>query len=211
MSKILMTISLLMVLSVAYPQYAGYTVVNDITGFKDQFSAASQKTQTIQSDFMQEKTLSLLSEKITSSGKFLFKKENKVRMEYLQPYQYLMVINKNEVMIKDGQKTSRVSTASGKMLQQINRITIDCVQGTVFTNPDFKTIVFSNKTTWLMELTPQVKSMKDLFKTIVVIIDKNDYSVQSIEMNENSGDQTKIRFKNKQLNANIADDLFTVR
>src|SRR6187399_2778906 len=103
MYKILITISFLMVLSVAYPQYAGYTVVNDITGFKDQFSAASQKTQTIQSDFVQEKTLSLLSEKITSNGKFLFKKENKVRMEYLQPYQYLMVINKNEVMIKDGQ------------------------------------------------------------------------------------------------------------
>ncbi len=211
MNKLLLTVFSFVFFSAVYSQYTGFTPVKDIAFLKELFSAASKRTETIQSDFVQEKNLSLLSEKINSKGKFWFKRVNKIRMEYQQPYQYLMVINNNDVLIKDGQKTSRVSTASAKMLQQINRITIDCVQGTVFTNTDFKTVVYANKTSWLMELTPQVKEMKDLFKTIVVIIDNADYSVLSIEMNENSGDQTKIRFINKQLNANISDDLFSVR
>ena len=42
----------------------------------------------------------MLSEKIISKGKFWFKKDNLVRLEYVQPYQYLMIINKNNIFIK---------------------------------------------------------------------------------------------------------------
>lgn len=211
MRNIAITSIFCFLLSNLYAQFAGYSAVQDPAGFKEQFSIASKKTESIQSDFTQEKTLSLLSEKINSKGKFWFKKENKVRMEYLQPFQYLMVMNQGEILIKDGNKETKVSSSSGKLIQQVNRITVDCVQGTVFTNPDFSTKIFENKSSWLLEMTPVVKNMKDLFKNIVVVIDKSDYSVQTVEMNELRGDQTKIRFLNKQLNAKIPDNLFAVR
>src|SRR5580693_4881458 len=86
----------------ARAQYPGYAAVSDLSKFREAFSAASQKTTSIKSDFIQEKNLTMLSEKITSKGKFWFKKENLVRMEYSQPFQYLMIINKNNVFIKDG-------------------------------------------------------------------------------------------------------------
>jgi outer membrane lipoprotein-sorting protein len=192
-------------------QYPGYSVIADLAKFKVDFSAAAQRTTAIKSDFIQEKNLSMLSEKIISKGKFWFKKESQVRMEYSQPFQYLMIINNDRVFVKDGQKENKISTKSNKLFQQINKIMIDCMQGTTLTNPDFKTRVFENKTTSLVELSPLTKGLKELFKSILVIIDKKDFSVTSIDMQELSGDNTHIRFTNKELNATIPDALFIIK
>ena len=192
-------------------QYAGYTLMPDLATFKTGFTAAAQKTTTIKSDFIQEKNLGMLSEKIVSKGKFWFKKESQVRMEYTTPFEYLMVINKDKVFIKDGQKQNTINTKSNKLFQQINKITVDCVQGNVLNNPDFKVRIFESKGTYLIEMAPVAKNLKDFFSTINVIVDKKDYAVTNIEMNENSGDNTIIRFTNKEMNTNIPDALFVIK
>ena len=152
----------------------------------------------------------MLSEKITSKGKFWFKKDNLVRMEYNQPFQYLMIINKNNVFIKDGQKENKVSTTSNKLFQQINKITVDCVQGTALDNNDFKFSVFENDKNFLVELTPVAKNLKEYFKSINIFVDKKDYSVIKLDMRELSGDNTVISFINKELNVTIPDALFAI-
>jgi outer membrane lipoprotein-sorting protein len=210
MRKIFLILLILTACFSSKAQYPGYSPVTDIVKFKTEFSAATQKTSSIKSDFTQEKNLSMISEKITSKGKFWFKKESQVRMEYNQPYQYLMILNKDKVYVKDSQKENRISTRSNKLFQQINKIMMDCMQGTALNNPDFKTRVFESKTNSLIELTPVTKGMKDLFKNINVVVDKKDFSVASIEMLELSGDNTLIRFTNKELNAAIPDSLFTI-
>lgn len=192
-------------------QYAGYVPVTDLAKFKTEFSTATLKTTTIKSNFLQEKNLSMLAEKIVSKGKFWFKKDNMVRMEYNQPFQYLMIINKDKVYVKDGQKENKVSSRSNKLFKQVNKIMIDCMQGTTLTNPDFKTRVFENKSAYLVELVPVVKGLKELFKNINVVVDKKDYSANSIEMQEVSGDNTIIRFANKELNSIIPDALFIIK
>lgn len=191
-------------------QYTGYRLLPELTSFKEQFTAAAQKINSIKSDFQQEKNLSMLSEKIISKGKFWFKKDNLVRMEYNQPFQYLMIINKNNVFVKDGQKENTISTKSNKLFQQINKITVDCVQGTMLSNPDFRIRVFENNKFYLIEMSPSDKGLKDYFKNIIVIVDKNDYSVTRIEMQEVSGDNTIINFMNKELNVTIPDALFSI-
>ena len=211
MRKIVLIALMLMTGFSMKAQYPGYNPVTDLAKFKTEFAAAAQKTISIKSDFVQEKNLSMLSEKITSKGKFWFKKESLVRMEYSHPFQYLMILNKDKVYVKDGQKENKISTKSNKMFQQINKIMIDCMQGTTLNNPDFKTRVFENKNSSLVELVPVTKGLKELFKTITVIVDKKDYSVTSIEMMELSGDNTIIRFLNKELNANVPDALFVIK
>ena len=153
----------------------------------------------------------MLSEKIISKGKFWFKKDNMVRMEYNQPFHYLMIINNDKVFVKDAQKGNRVYAKSNKLFQQINKIMMDCMQGTALNNPDFKTRVFESKGMFMVELVPVVKGLKDLFKHINVSVDKKDYSVSSIEMLELSGDNTTIRFTNKELNTTITNALFTIK
>lgn len=211
MRKIILITFLIVTAFSTQAQYAGYSPVADITKFKTDFSAATQKTSSVKSDFVQDKNLSMLSEKITSRGKFWFKKESRVRMEYNQPFQYLMVLNKDKVYVKDGQKENKISAKSNKLFQQINRIMIDCMQGTMLSNSDFKTRVFENRNAALVELVPVTRGLKELFKSINVIVDKKDFSVTSIEMQEISGDNTIMRFTNKELNASIPDTLFDIK
>lgn len=211
MRKLISIALALVVVTALNAQYTGFTPVADYARFKADFSLSTQKIASIKSDFIQEKTLSLLSEKIVSKGMFWFKKESQVRMEYNQPYKYLMILNKDKVFVKDAQKENKISAKSNKLFQQINKIMIDCMQGTTLNNTDFKTRVFENKTTSLVELTPVVKGLKELFKSIVVTVDKKDFSVNSIQMIELSGDNTLIRFTNKELNASVTDALFTIK
>ncbi|UOE49274.1 outer membrane lipoprotein carrier protein LolA [Mucilaginibacter sp. SMC90] len=195
----------------AHAQHAGYTQLSDLTKFKQQFAEVAAKTNSIKSDFTQEKSLSMLSEKITSKGKFWYRKPNMLRMEYTQPFSYLMILNKDNVYIKDGQKENKVSTRSNKVFKQINKIVVDCIQGTALNSGDFKSAVYENKGTYLVSLSPVNKQLSDFFKTIEITVDKKDYSVNTIEMLEGSGDSTTLHFTNKEINATIPDALFAIK
>lgn len=192
-------------------QYAGYKPVADLTAFKKQFALEAKKTQSIKSSFEQEKNLAVLEEKIVSHGKFYFKRENKVRIEYQTPFQYLLIMNGDQIITRDKQKENKVSVKSNKLFQQVNKIMIDCVQGSVVDSKDFTVRVFENDKVWLLEMSPVSKSLKDFFKTIVVHADKKDYSVVSIDMQEPSGDNTLIKFVQKELNVAVSDELFNVK
>ena len=191
-------------------QYPGFTELKDQESFKQAFAAATKTTESIKSDFIQEKTLSMLSDKITSKGKFWFKRENRVRMEYTQPFPYLMILNAGRIYVKDGQKENRISAGSSKVFQQVNRILVDCVGGTILSNPDFHARIFENAKAFLIELDPVAKNLAALYRKINIFIDKKDYSATAIDMIEISGDRSSIRFFNKELNANIPDTLFTI-
>ncbi len=195
----------------AYAQYKGFTSVENLTQFKTTFSAESKKIQSIKSNFIQEKNLSVLSEKILSEGKFSFKRPNRVRIEYQKPFQYLLIMNGDQILIREHEKENKMNVKSNKLFQQVNRIVVDCVQGTILDNKDFTVRVFQNDNTWLLEMTPVGKALKEFFQTVIVYADKKDYSISTIDMREPSGDNTLIRFTQKELNATLSDDLFIIK
>ncbi|MGJ7030687.1 LolA family protein [Niabella hirudinis] len=193
------------------PAWAQYKPVSNAPAVKARFAAAAQKINSIASDFIQVKNLSMLSEKVTSKGKFYFRKNNLLRMEYTTPYQYLMVINGTKVSIKDGQKTNRMSTGSSKMFQQANQLMMDCARGTVFDNPNFSVKLLENSNSYQADMTPVTREMKTLFRSVKVILQKTDFLVSQVQMVDNKGDQTTITYSGQQLNTNLADALFTIR
>jgi outer membrane lipoprotein-sorting protein len=191
-------------------QYAGYKPVTDKETFKQKFTAESTKIQSVASNFTQEKILTALTEKITSEGKFWFKRSNKVRIEYLKPFSYLMIMNGDKVLLRDGQKENRVNTKSSKLFQQVNRIMVDCMEGTIMNSKDFTIQAFENEKDFLLELTPNAKTLKSFFSTVVLVVEKKDYTVVSIEMNEPGGDKTTLLFSDKKINTQIADETFAL-
>ncbi len=193
----------------SFGQYSGYQPVSDIAAFKKQFSAEAMKINSITSNFRQEKTLTALTETISSYGSFNFKRANKVRLEYTKPFSYVMVMNGDRMLVKDDGHENTVNLKSNKLFQQVNRIVVDCVQGTILDSKDFTSKVFENPKEFLLEMTPTSKNLKGFFQTIILIVDKKDYSVQSIRMNEPSGDTTIITFTEKKVNAPVSDSVFT--
>lgn len=194
----------------AFAQYPGYKPVTDLPSFKKQFATESAKVMSIKSDFKQEKILIALTEKITSTGKFWFKRNNRVRIEYEKPFRYLMVMNGDKMLIRDNDRENKINVKSNKLFQQVNRIMIDCVQGTILDSKDFTTKVFENDKLYLLEMTPSSKALREFFETIVLSVEKSDHSVRSIEMNEPAGDKTLISFENKKLNEQVADAVFAL-
>ena len=185
--------------------------VKDTLALRTKIESMSKATTSIESDFIQEKNLSVLSEKIISKGHFVFKKDNLLRWEYMSPTKYLIVINKEKIMIKDEKKTTKYDMNSNKVFKEINDIMLSCVQGTIFKSSKFKTAYYENEKFYKLELLPQVKNMKETFKKINLYFDKSVTSVAKMEMIETNEDLTSIDFSNKKLNAPIADNIFTVK
>lgn len=185
--------------------------VKDTLALKQKIEAMSKSTISIESDFTQQKELSMLSEKIISKGHFVFKKDNLLRWEYNSPTKYLIVINKDKIWIKDEKKTSKFDMNSNKVFKEINDIMLSCVQGTIFKSNKFKTTYFENEKSFKLELHPLDKNMKATFKKINLYFDKSVTSVSKMDMVEVSDDITTIDFTNKKLNAQIAENIFTIK
>lgn len=191
-------------------QPKGYAPVKDVAAFKQAFTRESSKIQSIESNFKQEKVLSALTETIQSRGQFWFKRTNKVKIQYQTPFKYTLVLAGDKMLVRDGERKSQVNVRSNKLFQQVNKIMIDCVQGTILDSKDFTSRIFENSDTFLLELTPTSKSLRDFFQVINLTVQKADYAATTIEMNEPGGDKTTILFVDRKLNHAIPDAVFTL-
>ena len=190
---------------------AGFKTVKDTAAFKQKMEAQSKLINTLESDFIQEKYLSVMSEKIVSKGHFHFKKANMLRWEYTNPYSYLIAINKDKMFIKDNGKVSKYDINSNKMFKSINEMMINTVQGNLLDNKDYKAKFYENEKNYLLELSPTQKGAKDFLKVIQLYIDKTDYSVVKVKMIEPGDDYTSIEFSNRKTNQAISDEKFIIK
>jgi outer membrane lipoprotein-sorting protein len=210
MIKIITLVSFFFINIESKAQYVGFALLNHPELFKKSFAEATAATESIQADFSQEKTLIMLSEKMNSTGKFWYRKKDRLRMEYIRPYAYLMILNTGKIFIKEGQKENKISANSNRIFQQVNRILIDCVSGNMLENPDFQSRMFESHDAFLVELRPLAKNLKEQYKNINIVVDKKDFTATAIEMYELAGDKTIIRFQNKEINAQIPDSVFNI-
>ncbi len=188
-----------------------YKSVKDTILLKGQIDKMSKEINSIESDFVQVKNLSMLSEKVISKGHFWFQKQNKLRWEYSEPYKYCIVINKDRILIKDENKVKKYDMNSNKVFKEINDIMISCVNGSILNSSKFKIAYFENDKSVKLELSPIDKAMKESLKKICMYFDKNVTSVIKLEMLEPGDDNTTIDFSNKKLNAAITPEIFLLK
>lgn len=187
-----------------------YIPVKDVAGFKKLYAAKSTAMNTLKSDFVQEKNISMLNKKLISNGSFVFKKANKLRMEYAKPYPYIFVMNEDQIIIKNDQKKTNVSVNSNKMFKMISQLTIDCVTGNILNSKDFDIKISENTKVYFLVLKPNQKMIKSLFTEIDLLVDKSDFTVNRIDLKETSGDSTTLIFSNKKINTPVSDEVFNV-
>jgi len=187
---------------------SAFRPLEDSESFRENMIRASEKTNSIVSDFEQLKHLSFLEEDVTSEGLFYFQKENKLRWEYTSPFFYLIIFNNDTVLIRDQEQTNVYDAASGQMFRQINDIMLRMVNGTILESADFVFEYFESPSAYRLDLTPLDENMKQFLTGIILFINKIDYSADELLMQEKSGDFTRIRFINKRLNEDIPEHIF---
>ncbi|MNS47859.1 lipoprotein chaperone [compost metagenome] len=207
-SKVLLTLAAVLSIQISHAQFSP---VANPASVQQVLAGNAAKTQTISSDFTQIKNMKMLNDKVSSKGKFYFKQQDKVRIEYTQPFQYLLVMSGGMITVKENGKVSKINTRNSLTMQSVNRVMMDCMRGTVFSNKDFSVKALASASQYLLKLSPVNASMKSLFKQIDVYINKADNNVSKLVMTENNGDYTEMVFSNKKLNTALSDALFSVR
>lgn len=187
-----------------------YIAMKDVAGFKAKLNQKNQTINTLVCDFVQEKSLSFMAQKVISKGTMKYKKPDMMKLEYTTPFQYIMSLYKGKVIIKDNGKISKYDSKSNKVFKYVNDLMINAVQGNVADSKEFTIVFKENSKTYLMEMTPIDVTMKDYVSKVMVTVSKADYGVLKVEMTEKSGDYTLITFINRVYNTPLKDEEFLV-
>ncbi len=167
----------LIVMSLA--SYAG--TFNQQAAIKE-ISAAAAALKTMQCDFVQTKSLKMLGDKMVSKGKMYCSQPDKLKWQYLTPYQYTFILNGNKVGINKGSRSNVVDVQKNKMFKEIARIMMNTVLGKCFSDKDFKTSVVQKGRTYVATLIPLKKEMKQMFTKIVLHYSKDAATVTEVEL-----------------------------
>lgn len=186
----------------------GYSSVTDVENLKNKIRETSTETWSISSDFVQEKHLTMMEEVLVSHGRFLFKKENNVKWEYVDPITYAIVIHGNSFVINNDGKISKFDTESNKLFEEINSMIVMAIQGDFVDNPDFSASFFENDKNFLAVLLPKNELLKNILTGINISFLKSDMSVKTVKFVEPGEDFTKIIFSNRKANIDIPNSQF---
>jgi outer membrane lipoprotein-sorting protein len=186
-----------------HSQPEGYTKVADTNYIKQKINEVSQQINSINTEFIQEKELAFLNEKIISKGTLLYQKPNKLRLEYSSPNNYLFIMNEGELFIKSDNSEVKMNLNSSKMFKDINDLIINSVQGKILNIPSMSTSFYEGDEFFFIQLRPKQEELKKYIKTIELNISKTDYTVNDLKIIELSDDYTLIKFVNKKINEEI--------
>ena len=177
-----------------------------------QITASSEQLKTLRCDFVQRKTISILSDEMVSEGRMFFKQKDKLKWEYTKPYQYEFVMNGDKVMLNSGTTKNVIDVNSSKVFREISKIIVSGINGSgIFDTSRFAAQFKVGTKDNMVILTPKQKELKQMFKEIRLRFNKSDYTVNSVEIEELNGDVTHIEMNNKQINKELNDEIFSIR
>jgi len=170
-----------------------------------------KKTNTIEADFKQEKTLALLAKPELSTGRFVYQKPNSVHWSYDAP-------RRVEMLIANG-----VLTTYYPDLNKAEQIEVKRYQDRIFKYMGatsalddlgtFFNFTFSNRADqpfYTLDLQPKSKGIAKRVKHIRIRIDKKSYLTTSFEYTEADGDVTKYDFANIKVNKPVPPTRFVL-
>ena len=185
-----------------------YTKISDPKACKAALEKQHKETKSIQADFTETASSSLLSTPQKGSGKMWYKKENKIRWEKNKPDSQVILINGKEVKLQE--KGKEVSSASSKMVvKKIQQLMVQMMTGEFLNEKDFKITYYENKSNYKLILVPKSDKMKRYVAEISLIFAKEELLLKELTMKQNDTDKLVYSFSNMQQNGTINDSKFT--
>lgn len=164
--------------------------------------------KSLQADFTQERSNSMLSETLISKGKMYYQ-EGRLRWEYTSPAAFLFVSDGANTVLKSGDGIQKIDASSNRIYKRIagmirGSLTGEALSGT----DDFRVKMFSDEGKHVAELVPLKRNLRQMYKSVRMHFDK-DLKVVQVDLIENNG-QTVIHICNAQYNKEINPEYFSV-
>lgn len=176
--------------------------------FKENVAKKAQDLQSLTSDFTQTKHIQLMQHEAVSTGKLYYKTPNVLKWEYQTPYNYLIIFRENQLFINDEGDKSVTNLQSNKLFEKLVALISGSVNGKLLADPEnFEVSYLKEGNKVSAVIIPLDASLKQMFSEIILNFDKN-HLINSVKLLEESGDYTKIIFRNIQLNPHLDESVF---
>ena len=169
--------------------------------------ALSKTTETISSDFVQYKHLDFLSNDIKSTGKLAFKSPDKVKWEYVTPFEYSVIFKNETLYINDNGNKSVMDMGSNKIFKQLNQLITASIKGDLFDADEFTVSYFKKEKKSEAHFEPTDPEFREFIKSFQIIFNSKG-EVEEVKMIEPSDDYTQIIFSNRTTNQPLSDAVF---
>lgn len=176
--------------------------------FKEKVRKTATSTQSITSDFIQEKHMSVLNNDITAEGKLVFKAPGLVKWEYITPYQSTAVFKDDKLYVNEEGKKSEVDLSKNKLFRSLNSLIVSSIKGDMFDESQFELSYFDTETGYLVRFIPKDNRIKKYIASFEMKFSEDNAEVTEVKLIESNEDYTNIVFKKKQLNTSVSDTVF---
>lgn len=176
--------------------------------FKEKVRETASSTQSITSDFVQEKHISVLDNNVTAEGKLVFKAPGLVKWEYLTPYQSTVVFKDDKLYVSEEGKKSEVDLGRNKLFRSLNSLIVSSIKGDMFDESQFDLSYFNIESGYLVQFVPKDNRIKKYIASFELKFSEDNAEVTEVKLIEPNEDYTAIVFKNKQLNVSVSDTVF---
>lgn len=185
--------------------------IDDRQSFEAKLAQATKAVSSIESSFTQIKHLDVFDNDITLKGKFYYKHNNKICLDYTGSLDYAIVINGDKLKIADNGKKAIVNLASNKTMKEMQGMLTACMSGDISQlSSEYELEYFEDSKYFLVIVKPKSKVVQDYIKDFHIYFDKKDMSVDRLRISENATDYTDYIFSNKKFNSLQNDEIFSV-
>ena len=163
-------------------------------------AAASMKS--MQCNFTQNKTMSMLAEPTVSKGRMCYVSPDKMKWEYTDPYPFAIKVD-GEKMTKIADGKEEILDTKNRMYQGMMKIIMSSATGkNLFDKSTFDVTISSDDNFWRADMKPKKSDMKRMFSTMTFYFEKKRDIINKVVLTEANGDNTTIQFTDIILNAN---------
>ena len=173
-----------------------------------ELKSALAKMEAVKGDIKQEKAFAFLTEKLISEGVFYYQKESKLRWEFNEPIEYIILINENSMRLKEEGEEKKYK-GMNQILRQVKEIILGCIDGSIMSNSNYKTAFSTNGISIRIQLQPKAKNLKEFIQQIDVEFAKSSSVLKTVTLTDPSGDKTEIVFSNVVSNQKVDESVFT--
>lgn len=169
--------------------------------FEQELKAKNEHVTSIKCLFTQTRGLSVLSNTVDKTGDFYFKRPSDMELLFHDGDYIKMDDSQFEMKVAENVTATKIS--SNPMLKNLSSILSACVIGDFDQmTKGFVAELEYTSTEWVVTMAPQRGKAASKISQIIIRFDRNDMSLNVLNLVEKSGDYTMYAFSNKQFNTN---------
>ncbi|HNR27165.1 MAG TPA: outer membrane lipoprotein carrier protein LolA [Bacteroidales bacterium] len=202
-------IRLVFSLLLTFTGYVSPGVIPQTVENRHHMMVALKSIHTLECEFQQEREVTILAEKGISRGKLAYEKNKALLWQYQVPDYSGFLLRGKEMTILDPSGKPLRDAGSAGLFRHIGTIILMGIEGSILEDRElFVPECIPSEDYIHIRLIPSQREMKRLFTDLELFFRKEDYVIQTVVINETSGDKTTVRMGNIRINRPLDDTTF---